>query len=209
LFYKVTDTTSDRAQAFIYSNPANLLNLYTTTSLYFSSFLFTYQLSHQILDFLKPSLFFYEYFSLSKALYLPLVAFLCFNFFLCSSFFPKIWISSIVAINASELLSFELTLLEYHANLELSILQANLCFFMILFVSFSLIILELQITFYIYKFYQASNILLIFFLAPSVFLWQSHLLIFLFFFLEFIFFLNILRHKVNKYLQLLSWHSVK
>lgn len=209
LFYKVTDKTSDRAQVFTYSNPADLLNLCTTTAFYFSIFLLTYQLSHQVLDFLKPSLFFYEYFFLAKTLYLYLIAFLCFNFFFCFVLFPKIWVSSIVATKASELFSFELTLFEYHANLDLSILQANLCFFMLFFVSFSLMLLELQITFYIYKFYQTFIIILFFFSATSFSLWQYYLLIVLFFFLEFIFFFNILRHKIHKYFKLLSWHCVK
>jgi hypothetical protein len=209
LFYKATDTISHRTQAFAYSNPAILLDSYTVAAFYFSSFLFTCQLAHQILDFLKPSLLFHEHFSLSKSLYLLLLNLLFFNLFLCFFLLPKIWTSSIAAIKTPKLLLFELTLLEYQANLELSILQANLCFFVVFFVIFSLIFLELQITFYTYKFYQIINILLIFFSAQSMYLWQNYLLMLLSFFLEFIFFLNILKHKTFKYLQILSWECIK
>jgi hypothetical protein len=205
---KIVEKTLDRTQAFSYSNPIDLLDLYMAIVLNFSILFFAYQLSYQILDFLKSGLILAEYFFLSKNLIAVFAFFYYLNFFLCFNF-SIFWTSFITTVDASELLFFELTFIEFFTTLKLLVSRANLCFFIAILSYIPLIFFELQIIFYFYKFYLLFDALLIFFFTHSMVFWQIYALVFLFFFLEFVFFLNVLKYKINKYLTLSSRHYIK
>jgi hypothetical protein len=207
LMYNVTALSL--AQVFSYSNPTLLLDFFITITFYFSSFFFFYQALYQLIDFLKPGLKLFEYHFLSKVLSINFTIFLCFNLNLCFTFFPCFWISSTMFITASDLLFFELTLVEYFANLKLTMFGANLCFFMIFLFHSSVIFLEVQTCFFLYRFYLLLNMLILFLVVPSISSLQIYTFVLLIFFLEFVFLLKITNHKISKHLKMLSRHYVK
>lgn len=204
----IVEKTLDRTEAFSYSSPIDLFDIYLAIVLNFSSFFFMYQLSYQVLDFLKSGLILAEYFFLSKTLIAILVLFSYFNFYLCLNF-SILWTSFVAIINTSELLFFELTFIEFFTTLTLFVSRSDLCFIIVFLSYIPLIFFELQTIFHFYKFYLILETSLILFLTPSVYFWQINAFISLIFFLEFVFFFYILEYKINKYLKLLSGHYVE
>jgi hypothetical protein len=209
LLHKMAAPNSDEAEIFIYSNPAELLDLHILIVLFFSSLFLAPQLLRHFSGFFKSSLTLPEYSLLSKTSALICASIIYFNLLLCLFFFPKFWVSSVAIVNISNFFSFELTLREYFATLQTLLFQANLCFFAISTVYISLAFFELQIIFHLYRFYLLINILTACVLTSSEFHGQFYILFFLIFFLEFVFLFSILNHKIRKYLKLLSRHYVK
>ena len=208
LLHKVTNTDFEEVEVFTFSNPSELFNWQIAASIYFSSLFLLPKLLFSFSDFFKSALTFQEYYSMSKVLALSSAIAICFNLFICLYFSPHFWVFSATTINASDLFLFELSFREYFSILESFILRFNFILFLIFFIFISLSFLELQIFFYLYRFYLFVSLLAFFFLTP-IELHGSYLLICIIFFLEFIFFLNILRYKTHKYLKFLSRHYIK
>ena len=192
---------------FIYTHPSELFTTYIFLTIYFSALIVFSQFWWHILDFLRSSLTFSDYFYLLKICVFVTFCVFLFNLVCFLTLFPNFWFF-FEAFNSCENdsvnLFLELRVTDYFSFLNNFLYIINICFFFLLFVCFIISYSGLKTLLHWKKLFIFLNIVFATLLSPPDV--SSQLLIFLVLTLLFetIVIIYLYYFKICKYIQLIN-----
>ena len=194
---------------FICTHPSELLTIYIKLVFYFSWLILLPQVFWHLLDFLKSSLFWFEYTNFIKLFVFLIVVITFFNLFCFFNLFPRFWIffeSFTRFVNKDDTLSvfLELKLYDYFLFLTDFIYLINISLFFLLLLSLIFFYFGLNYLLHWKKLFIFVNIVFATLLSPPDVYSQLLILVILTFIFEFIIFLYTLYFKFLKYFKFIN-----
>jgi Sec-independent protein secretion pathway component TatC len=194
---------------FICTHPSELLTIYITLVLYVSFIIILPQFFWQILDFLKSSLFRFEYKNFFNFIVTSVVVVVFFNLLCFLTLFPNFWIffeSFNKLVNKDNILNvfLELRLYDYFLFLKDFIYLTNFCLFFLFVLCFVCFCYGLKFLVHWKKLFIFINIVFATLLSPPDVYSQLLILVVLTFIFEFIIFFYTFYCKLLKYLKMFN-----
>ena len=194
---------------FICTHPSELLTIYITLVFYCSWLIIFPQFFWHLLDFLKSSLFQFEYIRFFKLLIILILIIFFFNLLCFSKLFPNFWLffeSFNKIINKDNILNvfLELKLYDYFLFLTDFIYLINICLFFLLILCLIFFYCGLEHLIHWKKLFIFVNIVFATLLSPPDVYSQLLILIVLTFIFESTIILYIIYNKFLKYLRLIN-----
>lgn len=189
---------------FIYTNPMELYFYYGSIFLLLLVFFFLPVFIWQIQDFLKSSLYLFEYINLKQKYALFLFYFLFLNISFTLFFLPKIWcflefINYYIINHQAFNIFLELKVNEYFFLLVNTLVFLNFSFLLLISYIYFLIAFNIKNLLFFKKLFIFINLILATLISPPEVFSQLLFLVFLTLFLEFLIFLIVINLKKLKY----------
>ena len=194
---------------FICTHPSELLTIYITMVFYFSWLVVFPQCLWQILDFLKSSLYKFEYVNFFRFLIFLTLVITFFNLFCFLGLFPNFWFffeSFSRMINKDNILNvfLELKLYDYFLFLSDFVYLTNICLFFLLLLCMVFLYYGLKYLIHWKKLFIFINIVFATLLSPTDVSSQLLIFVVLTFIFEFTIFFYIFYFKILKYMKIIS-----